>query len=680
MTYANLRPTACAVFLLIGVSSATALTLERFRGSVTLGRPLDFNVQATLSSNEDASSLCLEAEVIQSETSINPARVNVQLLKPDRSGLSAVRVTSPIIVEEPLLTVVIKYGCLSKNFRRYVVFADPPIKLNEKVQSIDSDPGFISESSEPTSLIATTPRAATGRQAAITIPSRLQATATTPSNLSRARRLAASEAIKNTKPRLQLDSIESSSELITRLKPTLELSVAPSELPSEQRARAAALWQIIGAKPDDLVLDVQRLTALQKEATALREVSTQGRVEISRLSAQLKEAESSKYQNPFVYGLFAVLALLLGGLSFLWFRSKSHSTNFVWWKLQREASESEDKQKSIEAKDKFSAKSTTQQREPVVSLKVKQVNRLVDRKEPEATPAQPKFKSSESAYAMLGAQSNARGVNVEELFDIQQQADFFTSLGQHDQAIEVLRNHIDENAHTSPLFYLDLLKLYHLQNKRDEYQELTSEFTRLFNVDVPIFDSFQEQTRGIEAYQATLSQIVSSWNTEAVLKVIEDSIFRKVEGSSETLDLEAYRELLLLHSVAKDLSENQKLVSTDNQTIWPNIDLPPTIINDKSTFENTNQTSSQKLILNIKFDDLSAEESSFRPGVYQKPVGTRIGLDIDLTATEIDVLQKKSEGSRQELKKETSAESKKSGLIEFDLDSFAKNDIKHAGS
>ena len=32
-------------------------------------------------------------------------------------------------------------------------------------------------------------------------------------------------------------------------------------------------------------------------------------------------------------------------------------------------------------------------------------------------------------------------INPEELFDIQQQAEFFVSVGEHDQAVEVLRQH-----------------------------------------------------------------------------------------------------------------------------------------------------------------------------------------------------------------------------------------------
>ena len=66
----------------------------------------------------------------------------------------------------------------------------------------------------------------------------------------------------------------------------------------------------------------------------------------------------------------------------------------------------------------------------------------------------------------------SRAVKAEELFDVQQQADFFVSIGQHDQAIELLRSHIAENFETSALVYLDLFNLYHQLRRPAEYDTL----------------------------------------------------------------------------------------------------------------------------------------------------------------------------------------------------------------
>lgn len=166
----------------------------------------------------------------------------------------------------------------------------------------------------------------------------------------------------------------------------------------------------------------------------------------------------------------------------------------------------------------------------------------------------PSSLSGERPDFSLSLPSMQRTVNAEELMDMQQQADFFMSLGQHDQAIAVLRNHISENAETSALAYLDLFAIYHKLGRRDEYDQLLVEFRRAFNAQVPDFDHFSATGYGLEAYQAALSRIEALWPTPRVLDVIEETIFRKPgREDGGGFAIEAYRELLMLYSVAKDI-------------------------------------------------------------------------------------------------------------------------------
>ena len=104
-----------------------------------------------------------------------------------------------------------------------------------------------------------------------------------------------------------------------------------------------------------------------------------------------------------------------------------------------------------------------------------------------------------------------RPVNTEELFDVQQQSDFFLSLGQHDQAIAVLREHIAANPGTSALAYLDLLRIFHSLDRKEDYARLAEEFERAFNADVPAFEHFTETGRGLEHYRSALARIESQW-------------------------------------------------------------------------------------------------------------------------------------------------------------------------
>jgi tetratricopeptide (TPR) repeat protein len=158
-------------------------------------------------------------------------------------------------------------------------------------------------------------------------------------------------------------------------------------------------------------------------------------------------------------------------------------------------------------------------------------------------------------------------VATEELFDVQQQADFFISLGEHEQAIQVLKDHLAESQEPSALAYLDLLKLYHKLDRKTDYQQARQDFNRLFNASAPAFDQYTDRSRGLESYETALSRIQALWPQPKVLDLIEKSIFREPgDLGAEVFDMEAYRELLLLHAIAKDVIRREKsdgLISGD---------------------------------------------------------------------------------------------------------------------
>jgi hypothetical protein len=148
-----------------------------------------------------------------------------------------------------------------------------------------------------------------------------------------------------------------------------------------------------------------------------------------------------------------------------------------------------------------------------------------------------------------------RVVAAEELFDIQEQADFFLSLGQPEQAIEVLKNHITENVETSALAYMDLFDIYHRTARESDYTELREEFNRVFNAQVPEFGKYGAPSNGLEDVPAVLSTIQAAWNKpHQAQDVIEESIFRQPDQDQKPLDMLAYRELMLLYALAKELN------------------------------------------------------------------------------------------------------------------------------
>lgn len=151
--------------------------------------------------------------------------------------------------------------------------------------------------------------------------------------------------------------------------------------------------------------------------------------------------------------------------------------------------------------------------------------------------------------------SNSRLIAAEELFDIQEQADFFMSLGQPDQAIEVLKNHITDNVETSALAYMDLFDIYHRTNRKKDYAELRQEFNRVFNAQAPSFEAYGQQNKGLESYPQALQNIQRYWPGPQTLDEIEELIFRKPDAQDQPFDMLAYRELMMLYALAKELNK-----------------------------------------------------------------------------------------------------------------------------
>ena len=82
---------------------------------------------------------------------------------------------------------------------------------------------------------------------------------------------------------------------------------------------------------------------------------------------------------------------------------------------------------------------------------------------------------------------------------------------------------------------------------------LRVEFNQHFNGRIPSFDFYTDFSPGLEIYQTALARIEALWPSPKVLEVIEESIFKKPDANTEAFNLEAYRELLLLYAVAKEI-------------------------------------------------------------------------------------------------------------------------------
>jgi pilus assembly protein FimV len=591
-----------AALISIGVALPSfALTIGRPQGSTWIGKPVDLVIPLTLEEGDGGDSLCLEAEVLQGDTRIDDKRVTVSLEPGSSATAPRMHVRSTVIVDEPVVTVAVSAGCATRSTRRYVLLADVPADI--AVPGVTTSPGGRSSSNGSTgssafsssdsrfggdsngSFNGATSGAATARRSAaprVVRPRDPDAVAAAPRRIAPAKPPApprrvvvaaapvappaaspvaprtpapAATAAADAKPaasvgpRLQLDAMEPTAARDAGLKASPEL-IAPPVEDTAKRAEAAALWKAVGTPSEDAQRDAQRMQTLEATLTALREQTAQNQRTLLEMRQELAAARDSRYRNPLVYALIALLLLALIGMLLLW-RLAKRAAAPAWWGEAPAAGGRAPDEPGAGGMPRSAGRLPEPRAFPTRQVAAASRPAPLDDIEPAYLSG---YGSLENTVVRTPDGAPVRPVNTEELFDVQQQSDFFLSLGQHDQAIAVLSEHIADNPGTSALAYLDLLRIFHSLGRRDDYARLRHEFERAFNADVPEFDKFSEAGRGLEHYRSTLARIESQWPAPGTLALIEELVFRKPgTHGDEAFDLAAYQELLLLYSVAKEV-------------------------------------------------------------------------------------------------------------------------------
>lgn len=585
---------ALVTSVLLGAAFGTvALTIGRSRGVALIGRPLDVSIPVTLDNAGQASELCPEADVFQGDTRVDASRVTA--LVENASGVGAtVRVRSSVAVDEPVVTVYLRLGCNQKNTRRYILLAEEP-------------GDFV----PPAAAVAAAPQAAPVLPVAAPVAARDRAESRTEPraalesrNTSRARRnaetamsprgavvarLETSQApergreqpqrrasnARGGRSRLQVDLLDLSPAQDPQLRVTPGLAGAPST-DAAVRAQAAALWRAINAQPEDVLRDLQRVQALETDVNGLRTLVAGNDRTLQELRTQLSEA---RQERTLTLVAIALLALLLAAVVVTWWlRRGERAGSGEWWRRSDAAGPA---QASVAAREMPSgvpararemdlrvdesmfeslkqgaraAAGTASAPVAAAAVTAAAITATASAASPAATHAPPasNFRSS------IQSPESMRMVKAEELVDIQQQADFFMSLGQTDQAIEVLATHIRNHVETSALVWLDLLAIYRALKRREDYELLRADFQRVFNAEVPDYDTTPTMSGGLEDYPRALSRIAALWPSPKVMGVIEESIFRKPGMGGEPFDLEAYRELVMLYNLGREVVQPEE--------------------------------------------------------------------------------------------------------------------------
>ncbi len=416
----------------------------------------------------------------------------------------------------------------------------------------------------------------------------------------------------NGRSRLKLDPLDLQIERDPVLRSSSEMSTLPQDN-AENRAAAAALWKSLNASPEELMREDAKAMAIARDLKALYTVTAENQKNLMELAGKVQQAESERYANGLVYTLAVLLLLCLS--AFAWTVLRLRANRQPNWADGMDApdsllaelaqADSIDRYAQAPVREPTLARAVAQSAVPPAAapekppaVRTKPTPTYATASDTDTAPQSanltevdfdldlmmpPSFVSQPPASLIAPVASTAlqapiapssppqapslvapardfslsvaaglRAIDSEELVDVRQQADFFVSLGEHQKAIDILTTRVAQCGESSPLVCLELLKLYHALGRESEFEFMRTEFNSWFTGRVPPFSSFGDEGHPLEHYVEVVRQIEALWPGPKVLEYIENCIYHhSTDAQWPYFDLHAYRDLLLLHAIAK---------------------------------------------------------------------------------------------------------------------------------
>jgi pilus assembly protein FimV len=596
----------------ISASSAWALNLGKGVLGSTLGQPLNFSVNVNSEAEEGITPECVNAEVYSGDNKLASGAVRISSDGASGATQFTVRVNTNTVIDEPVVTVAVALGCPTRVTRRFILFVDPPLATNiaevpagEGFRPLPSDGGntFSAPINRPAAPaargVASANRSAAAANAnTVSRPQRRnltpvpvpQAAAAPKPVLQRPPALAKATAPLASAPRLKLDSAPR--VVMPPSTPASSASLLAEALAAKVAADAASASVANALAASSALQEAElraarRVAALEESLQKLKAEAQVSRKSLEALQATVREADARKTSSTLVWGLGALAAALAAAMAALLWLQARRRRNPSWWtggaaephpalRGQSVSSESRSSQMRSDAVEPVlgaSAFSASQRDSFTVASGPAPLTSS-------ASPARASVTSVPTLAASFGAANAAaavinkaksnddfaalessRELSVEELIDLEQQADFFVVLGQDEAAIDLLMTHVRSTGGLSPMPYMKLLEIYRRLGNHDAYDRIRDRFNQRFNGDIPSAEADPAQGRSITDYPDTLGELIAVWPTPS--KAV-DTLGRwlarsdsDAPGGSLAFDLPAYSELLFLHSLARDLSARE---------------------------------------------------------------------------------------------------------------------------
>lgn len=575
--------TAAAVSLACAAAGTFALGFGRAHVGSVMGQPFEATVLVRIEAGDESPPSCVSADVFYGENRLPESAVTAQFEAGDGAERQ-VRVRGSVPIDEPVVSVYLTVGCNARMTRKWVSFADPPsaraqaavaaapLPLPGVSAAVDTAVG-----ADAVAAPRPAPRSARVREARPAASAVAQV---------RPRRLAAKPVQVQTS-RLSLDVLDVPPARESALRLSDRVPAVPSQEGGAQRAAAAALWRALNSSPEDLQRDRQRLQELEAGFERLRDEVARSQQALAKMEARLLQPQqASATVNPWTIGLGFLVAVLAGAVGWLaWQRWRDHLYATDWHAGSDDELQSTLSPPSLAAAPMLApVPAPDADTAPPMPLAVPST---LPHDDSDAAPTAGRpyvfdeaprpmpSRTAARAEALLGGPPpaplpaadlggpaprarSARPMSVEELIDLEQQADFFVVLGQDEAAIDLLLAHVRNPGASTPLPYLKLLEIYQRRGEHIEYERMRKHFNAQFKTLAPAWDEDLEQGPWLDDYPSVIGNLQRAWTTPAqALETLRASLVDRAEPA-KPFTLPAYRELLLLYAIARDLAERDE--------------------------------------------------------------------------------------------------------------------------
>ncbi len=302
-----------------------------------------------------------------------------------------------------------------------------------------------------------------------------------------------------------------------------------------------------------------RAAEMQKSIEALRQEAQANREAVARLTRALEEAQG---RTP--GWLWAALAAL-GGLSALMFvrmrRLQLGGSATPWWSANA-ASVAEP---PGHGPDEMSSRPVTAAPAPAGSMGSDTPSTapplpslsFVAKRQPGAADSAPVARAEQPVSHLPQVESepdwdSLPAVSVEELLDLQQQAEFFSVLGQDDAALKLLADHLTQTRGDYPLPYLQVMDICRRRSDKAGFERIRSRLQQRFGISWPGWHEQSQDQRRLEDCSDLLFEIELVWKDPAkVMESLEDLL--RAGNRVDCLEPTVQSELLFLYTLARDL-------------------------------------------------------------------------------------------------------------------------------